>query len=559
MAETVTKPQFGNSFSLLGTQQGDLYVVDKSCLSHLEEIIEKLILEDRTLRTYRRAISFGENIRKDLIPLLINVRSCTAVDEATKIIDAIVKILLNLTAPIECLLSLEHEWQTDVGKHTIFELNRLLITSKEAFTDNRSTKAVVDHIKYIVDQGSNLNDEQCVSIHNCLLLLRNILSIPENLIYYSSNTSTSMQNYIIWNLFSQSMDKMLIYLITCPQKAHWVSTMVQLIASLYKDLHVDKLQNLLSLWFDTSLTETSEDNESNTSPQSERSGESSHVTNSDLTSDSSDNCVKNTGPIKMTSERHKNNIYILASEVISMSQKSSNTNSVRKYSIDSGVCLEPSLKNMKRYGSIQSESKYDVTQLQSKGETVSTSSNDDDQILEKPIHHFQKARLGNMRSRNVNLLEKKELKRKKLVKRSKANIINMKTVLHHIPTDEDVADVLKEFTVDLLLKAFSILVQDLYTYLVTNVNVSMDISYFLWLVTYFLKFATQLELDLEIINPVLSFNVVSYLVFQGILLFENFQISCRMSYTNVKPCLRRLHLVGDLLTLFTSCYCFLGC
>ncbi|XP_031342819.1 protein timeless-like isoform X2 [Photinus pyralis] len=541
MAEIVTKPQFKNSFSLLGTQQGDLYIVDKRCLSHLEEIFENLILEDRTLRTYRRAIGFGENIRKDLIPLLINVRSCIAVDEATKIIDAIVKILLNLTAPVECLLSLEHESQTDVGRHTIFELNRLLITSKAAFTNNRSTKAVVDHIKYIAEQASNLNNEQCESIHNCLLLLRNVLHIPENPFYYSSTSPTSMQNYIVWNLFSQSMDKMLIYLITCPQKVYWVSTMVQLIASLYKDLHVDTLQKLLCLWFDTSLSESSEDNESNTSPQSGRSGESSPVVTSDPTSDSSDNSSKHTGPLKMTLERHKNNTCLFAVETISVSHKSSNANAARKYSIDSGVCLEPVLKNMKRYVPIQiSGSKYDVTQLHSKGETVSTSSNDDDQIPEKPIHHF--ARLGLMRSHNVSLLEKKELKRKKLVKRSKANIINMKAVLHHIPTDEDVADVLKEFTVDLLLKAFSILVQDLYTYLVTNVNVSMDISHFLWLVTYFLKFATQLELDLEFINPVLSYNVVSYLVFQGISLFENFQISCRMSH-NVKPCFRRLHLV----------------
>jgi hypothetical protein len=42
--------------------------------------------------------------------------------------------------------------------------------------------------------------------------------------------------------------------------------MVQLIALTYKDQHVGTLQKLLNLWFEASFSESSEDNESNTSP-----------------------------------------------------------------------------------------------------------------------------------------------------------------------------------------------------------------------------------------------------------------------------------------------------
>jgi hypothetical protein len=42
--------------------------------------------------------------------------------------------------------------------------------------------------------------------------------------------------------------------------------MVQLIALMYKDQHISTLQKLLDLWFEASLSESSEDNESNTSP-----------------------------------------------------------------------------------------------------------------------------------------------------------------------------------------------------------------------------------------------------------------------------------------------------
>lgn len=42
--------------------------------------------------------------------------------------------------------------------------------------------------------------------------------------------------------------------------------MVQLIALLYKDQHVTTLHKLLNLWLEASISESSEDNESNTSP-----------------------------------------------------------------------------------------------------------------------------------------------------------------------------------------------------------------------------------------------------------------------------------------------------
>lgn len=42
--------------------------------------------------------------------------------------------------------------------------------------------------------------------------------------------------------------------------------MVQLIALLYKDQHVVTLHKLLNMWLEASLSESSEDNESNTSP-----------------------------------------------------------------------------------------------------------------------------------------------------------------------------------------------------------------------------------------------------------------------------------------------------
>ncbi|KAG5889809.1 hypothetical protein JTB14_031357 [Gonioctena quinquepunctata] len=594
-----------------------------NCLAILEEILRKLASEDVTLRTFRRAVGFGQNIRKNLIPLLLHVKDDTRIKDATKIIDTTIKILVNLTIPVEYLLSIETVSLTEVGKHTIFELNKLLATSKEAFTDSRSTKALVDHMKYIVETDSQLDFEQCDTINNCLLLLRNILHIPESKSPSSNGPSSPfcMQNQIIWNLFTQSLDKIIIYLMSCSQKMFWGVTIVQLIALMYKDQHVGNLQKLLNLWLEASYSDSSEDNESNTFPPERGSDDSSPVITSDPTSDSSDNGndlnMHNTinNKANSNSDRHVCNTDDVVRAVQNRSKSLAGMK--RNQSIDSGVSSmgqsmesndgqhqpslfidgpqdltetnimyndgqhQPSLfidgpQDLTETNIMYNDGQHQsslfingppeltetnimcpspqgeisdcgyVTQVENQ-ESISTSSNDDDQPLQKPVHQkphtFQKTRYTSSKSRATTAQEKKELRRKKLVKRRKTNIINMKGLLHHLPTDEDIANILKEFTVDFLLKGYGTLVNDLHSQLLTNIHLQIDTSHFFWLVTYFLKFATQLELDPEHISPVLSYEILSYLIFQGVWVYEELEISCKIPYLDLKPCLRRLHLV----------------
>lgn len=169
--------------------------------------------EDKYLRTYRRSISFGENIKKDLIPLLIHAKE-------DKTIELLTRILVNLTIPTECLLSVDIISKNDFGRHTIFEINNLLASAKVAFTDHRATRVIIDFLKKNVDieHKTNLLPEQGSNVSNSLLLLRNILHIPEdkNVQATSYFVTHTVQNKILWNMFSQSIDKVLIKLMTIP-------------------------------------------------------------------------------------------------------------------------------------------------------------------------------------------------------------------------------------------------------------------------------------------------------------------------------------------------------
>lgn len=118
---------------------------------------------------------------------------------------------------------------------------------------------------------------------------------------------------------------------------------------------------------------------------------------------------------------------------------------------------------------------------------------------------------------------------------------------HNTPTDDDISNVLKEFTVDFLLKGYNSLVRTLHTQILTNMQLEIDTSHFFWLVTYFLKFATQIELDLEHVCSVLSFDIVSYLTAEGVNLCEQFELAVKFNGNDLKSKIRRLHLVSNLL------------
>ena len=92
-----------------------------------------------------------------------------------------------------------------------------------------------------------------------------------------------------------------------------------------------------------------------------------------------------------------------------------------------------------------------------------------------------------------------EVRRKKILsKRSRTTRhIKMKAIVQCTPTEDDISQLLKEFTVDFLLNGYNTLVGELHKQLLRHESLPLDKSHFLWLITYFLRFASQLELDLE--------------------------------------------------------------
>lgn len=250
---------------------------------HLNDIYIKLCSEDQTLRTFRRSSGFRQYVKTNLVPVLVSAKD-------KQLISVSIRIFINLTTPAECMYanSIDIMQKTEVGRQTVADLNELLSESKKSFADMRSIRAVVDYMKSILEKDSKLSSVQCDSVNNCLLLLRNILHIPDSKPSECDEpeNQTKHQNEIIWNLFTLNIDKLLLYLMSCSQKAFFSVTLAQLVALIFKDQHINTLRKLLnSKLDDISSSDSSEDFESNTTPLKQGSGDSSPL----ISSDSSDN------------------------------------------------------------------------------------------------------------------------------------------------------------------------------------------------------------------------------------------------------------------------------
>lgn len=197
-----------------------------------------------------------------------------------------IRIFLNLTTPAELMYSsLDVMQKTVAGRQTLSDLNKLLSETKKYFSDLRSIRAIVDYMKSILENDAKLSLSQCDSVSNCLTLLRNILYIPESHPRDDPYNLTKYQNEIIWNLFALNMDKLLMYLMSCSQRAFFSVTLAQLIALIFKDQHIKSLQKLMNTKLDDIFSEDSaEEFESNT-PSKQEGDDSSPL----ITSDSSDN------------------------------------------------------------------------------------------------------------------------------------------------------------------------------------------------------------------------------------------------------------------------------
>lgn len=407
----------------------------------LNEMYAKICCEDQTLRTFRRSLSFGHYIKRTLIPLLMSTKR-------EPIIELTMRLLANLTLPVECLYAAEIMARTETGRKNIAEIGAMLMVTKRSFANMQANRAIVDYLRGILEKDTRISPENCGNINNCLIVLRNVLHVPARDRPWAEPQwwpeSAALQNQIMYNLFALSIDKLLIHLMSCAQREYFGVAMVQLIALMFKDQPNSALQTSLASWFDASMSDSSEDFESNTTPVKATSGNSSPMLTSDSSSEHSGGNMagesKSTASeeeavvVKTQKKKDAKDVKHKAADldesgVIDYIDVGSRKNSLSSYSASSASASESRKKSM---FSELSDCGYGTQVESSAGRpevALNTSSNEDEQP--QPFHQHQKPPATNQKQRYnaknnprsaIARNDKKEWRRKKLVKRSKMNL-----------------------------------------------------------------------------------------------------------------------------------------
>ncbi|XP_057369817.1 protein timeless-like isoform X2 [Daphnia carinata] len=459
----------------LGTFYRDKYYISDECLACLKKMNAKINCEDPNTRALRRALIFMDILNKDLIPILVQVNQ-------PSIIRSTVELLTWLTVPVSCLIP-TNAMPDDISmpKFMVYEFTQFLYNAKDAFLDPKVTQAVVDQLSFCLTNPLTTRD--CEFINYLLLLIRNVLYAPErpfnstkteewmHPMGHDTGTNGSQQRRLIWVLFAQGFDQILLSLLTYSQKGKWVVTIVQLIALLYQGHPAEIMEKLLDRRAYTACSSTNDD--------------------------PNDGAIASPSAAEDTGLRFAN---------YSETSRKDEPSVLTRVDDRNGINVECIVKGK------------------------------EEQKL-KGTNHKQKENKG-----------------------SESHHIQTKIIRN--PSEEDVSQLLVEFIPIFLQNGFNALVNELHQKLIQqDVLLHSEKSFFLWLITYFMRFASQLKLDAKCLKNIFVIDLLCHLTWDAIHQTEEFEVNSLQPSLDLTPFMRRLHLgitaIGEYLRALDA-YCTLA-
>ncbi|KZS11311.1 putative Protein timeless [Daphnia magna] len=577
------------SLNPLGSFHDNRYYINDDCLTNLNEIYNKLHSEDPNTRPFRRAIGFLDVLNKDLIPILVGNK------DQPEIFYSTIKLLVELTTPIEGLVCIENSKRNPSKNIIIHELEQLLYSAKEAFLDGKATLAVLRHLHHLLEQQP-LSSDDSICVNDSLALIYNILHVPErptkelcnveaagakaaqqttesNLSHlrqlHSNSNSYAIgdrQNRLMWNLFAQGLDRILISLLTESQKNDWIANIVQLMALIYKDPYIEEMEKLVdtSRLLTYKVPET--DSESNNTPPLADHYNSPRFLN--LSCDQpclSESCSAPTRGLQATT--------ILSSKMDPVTRKAGCN---KRHKVSGGTeCSSTVTSSL--HGSRLNKSEHD-SQFNTSSELFSSDARC--KQGNRWMTHSRKRRYSGLRCQGNNEKSDKTFKsniapaslsfpgsakqnaetyimsmkdhtksaeglswKSRKYDRKTSRFIKMK-VFQYTPTKEDISHLLADFLVDFLLNGYNTLVGHLHRQLLKQNDAPslLDEAPFLWLISYFLPFISKLKLDFERFTNVFTIDLLCFLTWEVVRQAEQFEMNSLQPTNGLERCQRRLHL-----------------
>ncbi|CAH1731206.1 protein timeless [Aphis gossypii] len=508
-----------NMFAHLGNRVGNDYVPSKNCFIILMHIYEKLNSSEESAIHLRQIIGFSQLLSKHLIPMFIAVNN-------DNIIDILLKILVNLISPIECLMLVEKKVGEKGDNSTLLRMNWMMMTSKATWTDLKAIKRIMqiikEHMKKLTCyQARHINNQSISFISNCLRLIKNILHIPNE----------QYQNSLLWMIFSEQFDEIIIALIANSNRGHWAVLIIELIALIFKNQHVDEMSKQIIKMNETIRFDSSEDNESNTSSLYPKNGRSSSPENVSELSNTEDNDNDNNLNANQMMENLRENDLMNGQDNSSKEVVNTVKDKLETKTIHKDLSLLPGH---------ELKEEDDEEKNNSKNSNRESRRNSFEQIkLEFEMKAYKPTFASDICRKKV--VSRKKKYTKKILK-TKLKLPSF-PIQFNLPNEKCIISYfLQKFTVCFLQNGFNTLVDELHCLLTSNSQQHIDTSLYFWLLTYFCRFCKLCNIELKLVRRVVSLKLISFIVHEGLKISEQLTIAKRQKSPNIHLKVRHLHL-----------------
>ncbi|KAI9557987.1 putative TIMELESS/TIM-1 protein [Daphnia sinensis] len=577
------------SLNPLGSFHENIYHINDECLTNLNEICGKLRSEDPNTRPFRRAIGFLDVLNKDLIPILVGNK------DQRKIFYSTIKLLVELTTPIEGLVCIEASKRSTSKNVVVHEVEQLLYSAKEAFLDGRATLVVLRHLHHLLEQRTlSSDDNKCVN--DSLALIYNILHVPERPSNELCNVGAAdaeaaqqqtesisshfhqphsnsksyavggRQSRLMWNLFAQGLDRILITLLTKSQKNDWIAGIVQLMALIYEDHCIEEMEKLVDTCLLTCKVAEPGSGSNDTTHLSDACNSQGFLNLPYEQSCPSESGAALTRGLQATTilsptkrdpvtrkagcnKRHKVSGGTECSSTVTSSLHSNRSNKSEHYSqyntSSKLFSCDARCKRANRWMTHSRKRKY--LGLRRQGNNEKKSDNTLKRDIAPAVLSIPRSVKRNDETHIMSMKHDPEATdelswKSRRHNRETGRFIRTK-VFRYTPTKEDILHLLADFLVDFLLYGYNTLVGHLHQQLLQQRFPSLlEEACFLRLISHFLPFISKLKLDIGRFSNVFTIDLLCFLTWEVVHQAELFEMNSLQPTNGLEPCLRRLHL-----------------
>eukprot|EP00731_Ephydatia_muelleri_P013281 Em0007g591a len=213
------------TYAGLGTYDGENYYKGDECLACVKDLIRALKVDDDTCEI-RRHLGKAGILQKDLLSILVNF------SDDTILRNDVIRLLVNLTQPAYlCFGKTYPRGKEKDAMRYFMEVNHYLRQYKEAFVAERVMQVLGAALGEMCKKDwQSREDDDVVLVERILVLVRNILHVPPDPQEEKrTDDDVSIHDQIIWNLHSNGIDDLLLFLGSNPDEKQWCMHVLEIL------------------------------------------------------------------------------------------------------------------------------------------------------------------------------------------------------------------------------------------------------------------------------------------------------------------------------------------